>query len=212
MAEIDVTALTPVGEFGSKEWCESCAKYGVQLLEDGNLPADLAWGFSEIYTHAPPRLLADGREMAAYYIMVKDGRVTGGDGAPEECRALPGFHVRMPWAAICNQSRAKYGREGQRQRSAEERVLYAAMAEYLGRENPLGLGGGPKAVWPPEIGAALGKGAEQGGGLHNIAASLQSPSPEFANLPTTELGVPVFDKMTDTQKDAFVALCGVERT
>ena len=211
MAEIDVAALQPVGEFGSKAWCDSCAKYGMQLLEDGNMPADLAWGFSEIYTHAPQRLLADGREMAAYYLMVKDGRVSGGDGAPEECRALPGFHVRMPWAAICNQSRAKYGREGQRQRSKEEQVMYGAMAEYLGRENPLGLGGGPKAVWPPEVAAALGKGAEQGGGLHNIAASLQAPSPEFADLPTTELGVPVFGKMTNAQKNAFLALCGVAR-
>ena len=41
MAEVDVTALRPVGEFGSKAWCEACAKYGVQLLEDAELPADL---------------------------------------------------------------------------------------------------------------------------------------------------------------------------
>ena len=66
-----------------------------------------------------------------------------------------------------------------------------------------------KAVWPPEIGAALGKGSEEGGGLHNIAASLQAPSPEFADLPTTALGVPIFEQMTTQQKDAFLALCGV---
>ena len=209
MADIDVAALQPVGEFGSKAWCEACAQYGVQMLEAADLPADLAWGFSEIYTHPPARLLADGREQSAYYIMVKDGQATGGDGAPAECRALPGFHVKMPWAAICNQSRAKYGRAGQRTRSGEEKVLFEAMAAHVGRANPLGLGGGPKAVWPPEIAAALGKGSEEGGGLHNIAASLQAPSPEFADLPVTALGVPIFDAMTEEQKRAFLALCAV---
>ena len=210
MTTIDVAAIEPVGEFGSKAWCEACGRYGVRLLEDGDLPADLAWGFSEIYTHPPARLLTGGRELAAYYIMVKDGQITAGDGAPEECRALPGFHVRLQWAAICNQSRSKYGREGQRQRSADEKVLFAAIEEYVGRPNPLGLGGGPKAVWPPAIGAALGKGAEEGGGLHNIAASLQAPSPEFADLPVTDLGVPDFARMTQAQRRDFVRLCGIE--
>ena len=209
MAGVDVTALRPVGEFGSLAWCEACARYGVQLLRDGDLPAGIEWGFSEIYTHPPARLLAGGREMCAYYIMVKDGEITGGDGAPAACRALPGFHVRMPWAAICNQSRSKYGRAGQRQRAADERVLYAAIEARVGRPNPLGLGGGPKAVWPSEVAAALGKGAEEGGGLHNIAASLQAPSPEFADLPTTELGVPLFAAMTDAQQQEFLALCAV---
>ena len=59
------------------------------------------------------------------------------------------------------------------------------------------------------MGGALGKGAEEGGGLHNIAASLQAPSPEFADLPTTALGVPVFERMTEQQKKTFVGLCGV---
>lgn len=210
MSTIDVSVLTPVGEFGSTEWCEACAVYGVQLLEEGDLPADTAWGFSEIYSHPPARLLGNGRELAAYYMMVKGGKVTGGDGAPAECLALPGFHVKIPWAAICNQSRAKYGREGQRQRSAEEKVMYEAIAEYVGRPDPLNLGGPRKAVWPPAVGAALGKGAEEGGGLHNIAASLQAPSPEFADLPTTALGVPVFERMTEQQKKTFLALCGVD--
>lgn len=209
MADINVAELQPVGEFGSLEWCEACAKYGVQLLEDANLPPDLEWGFSEIYTLPPARLLPEGREMSAYYIMVKDGKVTGGDGAPEECRALPGFHVKIQWASICNQSGAKYGREGQMQRSAEEKVMFEQIAEHVGNPNPLGLGGGPKAVWPAEIGAALGKGSEEGGGLHNIAASLQMPSPEFADLPTTELGVPIFADMNDQQKADFLQLLGL---
>lgn len=210
IAEIDVTALKPVGEFGSLAWCEACAKYGVQLLEDGDLPADTEWGFSEIYTHPPARLLSDSREISAYYIMVKDGAVTGGDGAPAECRALPGFHVELQWAAICNQSGSKYGREGQQRRSAHEKVMYAAIEKYVGRPNPLKLARRAPAVWPPAVGAALGKGSEQGGGLHNIAASLQMPSPEFADLPTTDMGVPDFAAMSDAQKATFLRLLAVE--
>ena len=210
MAEIDVAALEPVGEFGSLAWCEACAKYGVQLLEDGDLPADTAWGFSEIYTHPPARLVSDAREISAYYIMVKDGVVSGGDGAPDECRALPGFHVELQWAAICNQSRSKYGREGGRQRAADEKVMYAAIEAYVGRPNPLNLAPRAPAVWPPAVSAALSKGAEQGGGLHNIAASLQMQSPEFAALPTTAMGVPNFDAMTAEQKATFLQLLAVE--
>jgi len=207
---VNVRALEPVGEFGSKAWCEACGKYGVQLLEEGNLPADTAWGFSEIYTHPPARLLEGGREMAAYYLMVKDGKITGGDGAPEECLALPGFHPTIQWAAICNQSAAKYGRVGQRQRSAEEQVMTREIEEYTGLSDPFGRGERPKFVWPPAVAAALGAGSEEGGGLHNVAASLQSPSPEFADLPTTELGVPVFSKMSEEQKRFFLGLCGIE--
>ncbi|MCY3837281.1 MAG: hypothetical protein OXH09_01270 [Gammaproteobacteria bacterium] len=207
---VDVADLEAVGEFGSKAWCEACGRYGVQLLEEGDLPADTAWGFSEIYTHPPARLLEGGRQMSAYYLMVKDGRVSGGDGAPEECRALPGFHVAINWAAICNQSRSLYGREGQRQRSAEEKVMYQEIEDYVGRPNPLNMAPRAKAVWPPAVGATLGAGSEEGGGLHNIAATLQAPSPEFADLPTTELGVPVFSAMTDEQKRFFLALCGAE--
>lgn len=210
MPGVNVAELEPVGEFGSKAWCEACAKYGTQLLEEGNLPADTAWGFSEIYTHPPTRLLEGGRAMSAYYMMVKDGQVSGGDGAPEECRALPGFHVAINWAAICNQSASLYGREGQRQRSAEEKVMYQEIEDYVGRPNPLNMAPRGQAVWPPAVGAALGAGAEEGGGLHNIAATLQSPSPEFADLPTTELGVPVFSAMTDEQKRFFLKLCGAE--
>ena len=210
MAEINVAELQPVGEFGSKEWCEACAHYGVLLLEDAEHPDDLAWGFSEIYTHPPSRLLSEQREIAAYYIMIKGGEITGGDGAPEACRALPGFHVQLQWAAICNQSGSRYGREGQRQRSLDEQVMYKAIEEYVGRPNPLEMKMREKPVWPPSVGAALGKGSEEGGGLHNIAAALQAPSPEFADVPTTDLGVPVFTEMSETQKQAFLRMLAVE--
>ncbi len=88
--------------------------------------------------------------------------------------------------------------------------MFSEIEEYVGRPNPLGLGGGPKAVWPREVGAALGAGAEEGGGLHNIAAILQSPSPEFADLPTTDMGVPNFSAMTDEQKKFFLKRCAVD--
>ena len=140
---IDVSKLKPVGEFGvqglePKIPREACAAGGVQLLEEGNLPADIEWGFTEDYTHPPARLLEGGREKAAYYIMVKDGKVSGGDGAPEECKALPGFHVAIQWATICNQSASKYGREGQRQRSADERVMFGEIEKYVGRPKSQG--------------------------------------------------------------------------
>lgn len=201
--------IEPVGEFGSLAWCEACAEAGARLLRDAQLPAGLEWGFSEIYTLPPARLLAPDRTASAYHIMVKEGSVSGGDGAPAECRALPGFHVELPWAAICNQSRTLYGRAGQRQRAEDEAVMYREIEEHVGRANPLGLKPRAPAVWPPEVAAALGAGAEEGGGLHNIAASLQKPSPEFAELPVTELGVPAFSRMTAEQKRRFLALLGV---
>ena len=203
--------IQPIGEFGSLEWGLACVEGGIKLLEAGDLEPGLEWGFSEIYTYPPDRLLEGGRTQAGYFMMVKEGKISGGDGVIDECLALPGFHVRIPWAAICNQSGSMYGRAGQQRRSADERVMYEAIAKYVGRPNPLGLGGGPKAVWPQSIGAALGKGSEEGGGLHNIAAQLQIPSPEFADLPTTELGVPQFENMTEEQKEYFLDLLHVER-
>lgn len=203
----------PVGEFGSKEWCEACGKAGAKMLEEANLPADTEWGFSEIYTHPPERLLAGGREMSAYYFMVKDGKCSGGDGVTEACQALPGFHISAVWGAICNQSRSLYDSEGQKQRSVEEGVMYKEIGEYVGRSDLWGKGGGKKGagsakpmIWPPEIVAAV----TVGDGLHNVAAKLQMPSPEYEDLPTTELGVPVFSKMTEEQKKFFLKLLAIE--
>ena len=96
----------------------------------------MAWGFSEVYTHLPERLMPEGPEVAGYYIMVKDTEISAGDGAPAECLELPG--------------------------------------------------------------------------LHNVAAKLQKPSPEFADLPTTGMGVPDFASMTKSQKQRFLKLCAVD--
>ncbi|MGI9272596.1 MAG: hypothetical protein ACR2QT_12530 [Woeseiaceae bacterium] len=208
MFTVDMDSIRAVGEFGSREWCEACATYGVKILEASDLPADLSWGFSEIYTRPAERLLSDDWPQSGYHLMVKDGVVSGGADVPEDCLAIPGFHVNFRWAYICNQSGTKYGFAGQKQRSAEEAELLREMTEYLGQEPH--LGGVPNPVWPQAIIDALSVGVEEGAGLHNIAASLQSPSPEFAELPTTELGVPDFSKMSDAQKASFIALCQID--
>ena len=208
--------IEPVGEFGSREWCEACAAWSIKQLEEANLPADMAWGFSEVYTHLPERLMPEGREVAGYYIMVRDGEISGGDGAPAECLEPPGFHITARWAAICNHSGRQYGREGGQQRQVDQQAMYRAIEEYLGQPREFVTHHGPHE-WPAEIRAALirsayegGTGYEEGGGLHNVAAKLQKPSPEFADLPTTGMGVPDFANMTESQKQRFLKLCAVD--
>jgi hypothetical protein len=220
MPVIDMSTIKPVGEFGSKAWGEACVEGAIKMLEAANLPDSINWAFTEDYSHPPARLMEGGRTHAGYYLMVKGGKISGGDGILDEALTIPGFHVKISWAAICNQSGALYGREGQQQRSADEQVLGKAIAEYVGHENPYGLplnkDGKPSAMldpvgpWPAEVGQALGEGSEVGNGLHNIAATLQTDSPEFADLPVTALRVPIFADMTDQQKADFVKLCGVE--
>ena len=220
MPVIDMSTIKPVGEFGSKAWGEACVEAAIRMLEAADLPASITWAFSEHYTHPPARLMEGGRTHAGYYLMVQEGEVSGGDGILEEARTIPGFHAKVPWAAICNQSAALYGREGMRQRRVDQQALFAAIEEYVGRENPFGLDinkeGKPSVMldpvgpWPAEVGAALGEGAEEGNGLHNIAATLQTDSPEYADLPVTALRVPIFADMTDQQKADFVRLCGIE--
>ena len=204
-----MSTIEQVGEFGSKAWCEACADFGVAILRASDLPNDLSWGFSEIYTAPPSRLVSDDWPVSGYHFMIHEGLVSGGGGVTDACLALPGFHVRMRWAYICNQSSTKYGFEGQRQRSSEENVLKEQMANYLGFEPNLGAIDNP--VWPKPIIAALSVGVEEGAGLHNIAASLQMPSPEFSGLPVTEMGVPEFSLMSDTQKEFFLALCDISK-
>ena len=208
MFDIDVSTLETVGEFGSKSWGEACAEFGIKILQSADLPDDLVWGFSETYTHAPQRLVGADRPTAGYYFMVNNGVISGGDGVPEECLGLPGFHAKLRWAYLCNQSRTLYGSAGQKQRGLDEAELVAQMEARLGYKPE--MGGVPSPVWPKPIIVALSHGVESGGGLHNIAASLQAPSPEFEGWPTTELGVPDFSAMTEAQKLDFIALCGLE--
>ena len=220
MAIIDVSDLSVVGEFGSKAWGEACANASVKILQAANLPKSINWAFTEDYSHPPERLMENGRKNSGYYIMVKNGEVSAGDGIIAEARALPGFHVQLPWAYIASQSGVIYGKAGQQQRSQDESQLMKDITMYLNRENPFELGldkqGAPSYLlepigpWPAEVGKALGEGSEEGNGLHNIAATLQSASPEFAELPLTDTKVPLFSEMSEKQKESFLSLCGVE--
>ena len=208
MFDIDVNTLDPVGEFGSAAWCQACADYGMAILDAAGMPDDLSWAFSETYTFPPLRLVSDDRPISGYYFMVQNGVISGGDGVKEACLAIPGFHAKIRWAYICNQSGTRYGSAGQKQRGVDEASLVAEMESDLGYKPA--MGGVPNPVWPKPIIAALSHGAEAGSGLHNIAASLQSSSPEYEGFPTTELGVPRFSLMTDEQKADFVRLCGLK--
>jgi hypothetical protein len=208
MFDIDVSTLDPVGEFGSQAWGQACADYGVKILQSAGLPDDLSWAFSETYTYPPDRLVNSDRPIAGYYFMVQDGVISGGDGVPEACLSIPGFHAKLRWAYLCNQSRTLYGSAGQKQRGVDEAQLVAHMETYLGFQPD--MGGVPSPVWPKPIIAALTYGVEAGGGLHNIAASLQAQSPEFEGWPTTALGVPDFSAMSEAQKLEFISLCGLD--
>ena len=220
MAIIDVSDLSVVGEFGSKAWGEACANASVKILQAANLPKSINWAFTEDYSHPPERLMENGRKNSGYYIMVKNGVVSAGDGIIAEARALPGFHVQLPWAYIASQSGVIYGKAGQQQRTQDESQLMKDITMHLNRENPFELGldkqGAPSYLlepigpWPAEVGKALGEGSEEGSGLHNIAATLQSASPEFADLPLTATKVPLFSEMSEQQKKSFLSLCGVE--
>ena len=195
-------------EFGSLEWCQWCGELGVRLIEDAKLDlTGFEWGFSEIYTHIPERLLA-GRDQAAYYFMVTGGNVSGGAGAPAECLALPGFHVVARWGVIAHPSSFIYGAEGQRARMADQETLYADLEEVTGRPNPMGRK--PRNdIWPKEIQAAVRINAEHGGGLHNLTAKKLKLSPEVKDLPQTEWGVPSIGKMNAEQRDGFLRLIGL---
>ncbi len=208
-------------ECGGLAWCEAAAALGVRLVEESDL--DLGkynWGFSEEYTHIPERLL-DGRDKAGYHFMIHEGKVSGGASLPEECLALPGFHVAVPWAMIAHSSYFPFNREGWQERGEAHRILredlVAASIEPNWRElyRPEDVPGGPRCaicgvtghdrsdcpVWPPGIGEVLSENT-----AHETKWLL--PSPELEGLPETVWGVPVFTEMTDEQKAGFVRLIG----
>ena len=41
MVSLEMGKIKPVGEFGSRAWCEAIALYGVEILRASNLPPDL---------------------------------------------------------------------------------------------------------------------------------------------------------------------------
>jgi len=214
-------------EFGSLEWCQFAAELGVRLLKEANLDlSKYEWGFSEEYTHIPERLLA-GRDKSAYYFMITGGKVSGGASLPDECLALPGFHVSIEWALIAHASSFLYDLAGQAKRGADAAVLNADLEAAIGqgpkkapektaekKEPRCPVCGSPDhdrehcPVWPPGIGEALSVDSEKGGGLHNLTAKRLRRSRELDDLPETESAVPIFTKMTDEQKARFIKLIG----
>tara|TARA_A100001037_G_scaffold138649_1_gene125518 strand:+ start:4581 stop:5216 length:636 start_codon:yes stop_codon:yes gene_type:complete len=207
---IDISSLKKEGEFGSKEWGEACAAAAVKILKAADLPSDFEWAFTERYTLPPDRLMKDGRTQSGYYIMVRNGEITGGDGEPEEALAIPGFHIRARWAALCNQSGAFYGADGKLKRDQDELVMRESIEIYLGREDPYGEVQPSERYFPETVRGPLMAGAEEGNGLHNIAASMQISSPEFAGFPVTEMLVPIFNDMNEEQKRSFIKLLGID--
>ena len=221
-------SVEPRWEFGSAEFCQFAGELGARLITEANLDlSKYEWGFSATYTHTPDRLLA-GRDEASWHFMISGGEVSGGAGIPDECRALPGFQLVAPWAAIAHASSLVYGKEGVRKRIADEAVF---RAELAGLDHRVKEPNGPvepaekKAprcvacrspdheyadcrVWPPGVGEALSVDAENGGGLHNIEAKHIRPSPELEGLPMSEWGFPLVSKMTDEQKVHFLKLLG----
>ena len=152
------------------------------------------------------------REIAGYYFMIKDGKISGGAGVPQECLDVPGFHVRVEWGLIAHPSSFFYGREGSKQRGIGAAQLRSDL-EAAGKGRPKINPNARKTnydgpTWPPGIGEALSVDMETGGGLHNFTALHLKPSPEVKDLPQTQWGVPILTEMTDEQKEGFYKLIG----
>jgi hypothetical protein len=213
-------------EFGCLAWCEFASQLGVKLIREANL--DLGryrWGFSEEYRATPERLM-DGRDVAGYYLMINDGEVSGGPFIPEDCLALPGFHVTVDWALIAHSSYLPFNTVGQQDRGeAQMRLRGALKAVGVGdgryslasRIAKRGADGPPMCracgsteharedcpVWPPGIGEALGANKDSFERKWRLKRSQ-----ELEGFPETVWGVPIFQDMDEEQKAKFIRLLG----
>jgi hypothetical protein len=218
-------------EFGSLEWVQYAAGLGVALLEQSGLDlSKYEWGFSEEYTHIPVRLLA-GRDKAGYHLMIHNGKVSGGTSLPDECLALPGFHVSVDWALIAHSSYFPFNVEGQQQRAADHaalrRDLKAAGAPFVwtgpgyGRKKGPGEPGEATAVKSQQRCPMCGSADHDRQdcpvwppGIGEVLAENKDKtrrlrrSPELEGLPETVWGVPIVAEMTDDQKVRFSKLLG----
>jgi len=210
--ESDIAPADQRWEFAQEEWCDYAANMGKKLLEIADLDlSKYGWSFTEEYAHTPDRLMA-GREVAGYYIMIKDGVVSAGAGVPQESLDLPGFHVNVEWGLIAHPSAFFYGTEGSRLRGAGSgqlsKDLEAAGRGYDKNTSRVVKTNHDGPAWPEGIGQALGANQEKGGGLHNFTALHLFSSPEVKDLPQTDWGVPILTEMTDQQKEDFYKLIG----
>jgi hypothetical protein len=212
LLKLDIAPPEDKWEFAQKEWCEYASSLGCKMLKDSGLDlTSMNWCFSEEYIYTPERLMGD-REVAGYYFMVKDGELSSGDGVPDHCLSLPGFHVRAAWGLIAHPSGSFYGANGQKERSQDSGRLRQELTD-AGRDqekNPLPVrpanNDGP--TWPKGFGSALSVESENGGGLHNFTAFHLKPSPEVVDLPQTKWGVAILSEMSDQQKEDFYQLIG----
>jgi len=227
----DISSHVERWEFGSLEWVQYAAGLGVRLIKESDLDlSKYEWGFSEIYTNIPERLLA-GRDKAGYHLMIHNGEVSGGTSLSDECLALPGFHVTVDWALIAHSSYFPFNMEGQQQRAADHAALRADLKAAgvafvwtgpgYGRKRSSGETAAASAakrqqrcaacgsldhkrrdcpVWPPGIGEVLAQNKDKTTRLRR--------SPELEGLPETVWGVPIFAEMTDEQKVGFIKLLG----
>jgi len=210
-------------EFGCLTWCKFASNLGVKLISEANLDlSEYEWGFSEEYKETPERLM-DGREIAGYHLMIHDGKVSGGPFIPDECLALPGFHVAVEWALIAHSSYLPFNRIGQQERgSAQLKLRQDLKAAGIGDgtyslASSLKKEGEPKVescsacgsfdharpdcpVWPGQVGESLGANPDHRWRLKR--------SPELEGLPESEWAVPIFSDMDEVQKAYFIKLLG----
>jgi hypothetical protein len=218
-------------EFGSVEWVEYAAGLGVALFEQSGLDLNrYEWGFSEEYTHIPERLLA-GRDKAGYHLMIHNGKVSGGTSLPNECLALPGFHVSIDWALIAHSSYFPFNVEGRQQRASDHATLRAdlraAGVPFVWTGPGYGRKGSAEKLTEVTAVTTQPRCPVCGSPDHDRRNCLVWPpgvgevlaenkdktkrlrrSPELEGLPETEWGVPVFSRMTDEQKARFIKLLG----
>ena len=208
-------------EFGCLRWCEFASGLGIKLITRANVDLhNCEWGFSEKYTHTPERLM-DGRKLAGYHLMIKDGKISGGPFIPQNCLDLPGFHAVVDWALIAHSSYLPFNTIGNQERGTAQVKLRRELKEIGIGDGKWSLESGLKTdkkpprcracgseehdrvdcpVWPPGIGEALGNNPDHRWRLKR--------SPELEGFPETEWGVPIFSDMDEAQKTAFKKLLG----
>jgi hypothetical protein len=206
-------------EFGCLKWCEFASQLGVKLISDASLDlSKFEWGFSEEYKQTPERLMG-GREVAGYHLMIHDGKLSGGPYIPDECLALPGFHVAVEWALIAHSSYLPFNRIGHEERGEAQVSLRRALKDVgigdgkWGLESRLKVNEDAKPcracgsveherkdcpIWPVGIGEALASNPD------NRWRLLRSR--ELEGFPESDWGVPVFSEMDDQQKARFKKL------
>jgi hypothetical protein len=212
-------------EFGCLAWCQFASKLGVVLIRNSNLDLEqYSWGFSEEYLAVPERLM-DGRELAGYHLMIKDGEVRGSPTIPMECLALPGFHVAVEWPLIAHSSYLPFNNVGHKERGEAHmrlrRELHASgvgdgkwilehtLREYADNDKPCRACGSAEharencPVWPTGIGEALGSNPDSTAHKWRLKRS-----PELEGFPESDWGVPIFQEMNKEQRERFLGLLG----